>query len=93
MRKKAHGMHGFPAATCLSSLRLAANLFSIEPFFGKVLFKAVSVGHQRDAFGVLVSFLFFLRMREIMADITESAEARQLLDSLKGRMLVLKEHL
>ncbi|MDD2464417.1 MAG: peptide chain release factor 2 [Desulfobulbus sp.] len=28
-----------------------------------------------------------------MADITESAESRQLLASLKGRMLVLKEHL
>ncbi|MCL2459061.1 MAG: peptide chain release factor 2 [Desulfobulbus sp.] len=28
-----------------------------------------------------------------MADVTESAESRQLLDSLKGRMHVLKEHL
>jgi len=28
-----------------------------------------------------------------MADITESAESKQLLDSLKGKMLVLKEHL
>ncbi len=31
--------------------------------------------------------------RWTMADITESAESKQLLDSLKGRMLVLKEHL
>jgi len=28
-----------------------------------------------------------------MADMTESAESRQLLESLKGRMHVLKEHL
>jgi hypothetical protein len=32
-------------------------------------------------------------MRCTMADITESAESKQLLDSLKGKMLVLKEHL
>ena len=41
------------------------------------------------------SFLFcFLYARGLfMADITESAESRQLLENLKGRMLVLKEHL
>ena len=39
-------------------------------------------------------FLFCLHaVRWIMADVTESAESRQLLDSLKGRMHVLKEHL
>jgi hypothetical protein len=32
-------------------------------------------------------------MRSTMADVTESAESRQLLENLKGRMLVLKEHL
>ena len=36
---------------------------------------------------------FHLIEREIMADVTESAESKQLLESLKGRMLVLKEHL
>jgi hypothetical protein len=41
------------------------------------------------------SFLFFVlyATRWTMADVTESAESRQLLDSLKGRMYVLKEHL
>jgi len=28
-----------------------------------------------------------------MADVTESAESKQLLGNLKGRMLMLKEHL
>lgn len=36
---------------------------------------------------------FYLIERGIMADVTESAESKQLLESLKGRMLVLKEHL
>ena len=38
-------------------------------------------------------FCFFVHTRFFMADITESAESRQLLENLKGRMLVLKEHL
>lgn len=32
-------------------------------------------------------------MRSTMTEVTESAESKQLLESLKGRMLVLKEHL
>jgi len=40
-------------------------------------------------------FIIFIRIitRCTMADVTESAESKQLLESLKGRMLVLKEHL
>jgi hypothetical protein len=50
------------------------------------------VHHIGEAPGACSSlFCFFVRYT--MADITESAESRQLLDSLKGRMLVLKEHL
>ena len=38
-------------------------------------------------------FVFLYARGFFMADITESAESRQLLENLKGRMLVLKEHL
>jgi hypothetical protein len=39
------------------------------------------------------SFLHPLTVRFTMTEVTESAESKQLLESLKGRMLVLKEHL
>jgi len=45
---------------------------------------------QADSF--LFLLLFFV-VRWTMADVTESAESKQLIESLKGRMLVLKEHL
>jgi hypothetical protein len=40
-----------------------------------------------------VRSFFVFSARWTMADVTESAESKQLLESLKGRMLVLKEHL
>jgi hypothetical protein len=39
------------------------------------------------------TFYIRLTVRWTMADVTESAESKQLLESLKARMLVLKEHL
>jgi hypothetical protein len=38
-------------------------------------------------------FLFFCRRMKIMADVIESAETRQRLSDLMGKMLMLKEHL
>ncbi len=35
----------------------------------------------------------YLEVREIMADVTDSADSRQLLNELRGKMLALKEHL
>ena len=42
--------------------------------------------------GWIVVF-YEITVRYTMADVTESAESKQLLESLKSRMLVLKEHL
>jgi len=41
--------------------------------------------------GSFFFYQFFTRCT--MADVTESSESKQLLENLKGRMLVLKEHL
>lgn len=43
-----------------------------------------------EKFGVEV--IFFIK-RCTMAEISESADSRQLLNQLKGKMLALKEHL
>ena len=93
----------------LSLLRLAANLFSIGTLLGMGLeidrsgegasAKALAteakmrVFTARRRWRARFFFVFCAHTRFFMADITESAESRQLLENLKGRMLVLKEHL
>ena len=97
------------AACGLSLLRLAANLFSIGTLLGmgpEIDWFGVETSPRqwplRPEYEFLTArrqwrarffFVFCAHTRFFMADITESAESRQLLENLKGRMLVLKEHL